>query len=126
MKVAEPDTEGALVEMAAYATTAQTQRLCGKWRKVQERDAADPDDPDTPAEPRPTVIVIHDEDGIELRVRFDHVRGELVLASLERRRQGGARRTERMPPLLPGAEINPADGRPGVRRRPPRREAHHR
>ena len=43
MKVAAPETERALVDMALHATTAQTQRICGKWGKVAERENADPD-----------------------------------------------------------------------------------
>ena len=81
-RVAEPSTEAALVEMALHATTSQTQRLCGKYRKVTARAATDPDDGAEP-ESRPTVIVVRDDDGVEIRARFDHVRGELVLASLE-------------------------------------------
>ena len=84
-KVAAPDTESALVELALHATAAQTQRICGKWRKVDQRDKHD--DPDTAGEvvtePRPTVIVVRDEDGIEITARFDHVHGELVLASID-------------------------------------------
>jgi hypothetical protein len=107
-KVAEPSTEAALVEMALHATTNQTQRLCGKYRTFTERQASDPDD--VPAQQRPTVIVVRDEDGVEIRARFDHLRGELVLASLEAAtRQVRTERREAAPP--PGAETNPADGR---------------
>ena len=42
-RVAAPETERALVDMALHATTAQTQRICGKWGKVAERDDADPE-----------------------------------------------------------------------------------
>ena len=82
VRVAAPETERALVDMALHATTAQTQRICGKWGKVAERDATDPDT-DDPVEQRPTVLVVTDDDGIELRIRFDHVHGQLVLASID-------------------------------------------
>jgi hypothetical protein len=83
--IAAPDTEAALVELATHATVSQTRRICASWRRAErveaEVAAADPynDDPAL----RPRVIVIRDHDGIELRARFDHVNGELVLASLD-------------------------------------------
>ena len=51
MRVAAPETERALVDMALHATTAQTQRICGTWGKVAERDRHDPD----ADEPRPSL-----------------------------------------------------------------------
>lgn len=92
VRVAAPDTESALVELALHATTGQTQRICGKWRKVDARDNPDPDG-DEPVEARPTVMVIKDDDGITLTIRFDHVHGELVLASIDT--EAKAVRTER-------------------------------
>jgi hypothetical protein len=92
VRVAAPDTESALVELALHATTTQTQRICGKWRKVAERDQHDPET-DEPGETRPTVIVITDDDGVELRIRFDHVHGQLVVASIDA--EAKAVRTER-------------------------------
>lgn len=88
--IAAPDTEAALVELATHATVSQTRRICASWRRAErveaEAAAADPysDDPysDDPSL-RPRVIVIRDHDGVELRARFDHVNGELVLASLD-------------------------------------------
>ena len=47
VQVAAPETERALVDMALHATTAQTQRICGKWGKVAERDDTTP----TPTSP---------------------------------------------------------------------------
>jgi hypothetical protein len=82
VKVAAPETERALVDLALHATTAQTQRICGKWRKVDERERTDPET-DQPVEQRPTLLVVTDDDGIELRIRFDHVHGQLVLASID-------------------------------------------
>lgn len=88
-RTAAAHTEGALVQMALHATVGQTQRICGAWRRADPSpaDADDsPTDDDSPTggdEPRPTVLVVLDEDGVEIRARFDHVRGQLVLAGLE-------------------------------------------
>src|SRR6478735_6645647 len=90
-RVAAPETETALVELALHATTAQNQRICGKWRTIEGRDKAVPDG--EPADGHPTVMVIKDDDGITLTIRFDHVRGELVLASIDAEAKGV--RTER-------------------------------
>ena len=83
--IAAPDTEAALVELATHATVSQTRRICASWRRAErveaEAAAADPSSDDPVLRPR--VIVIRDHDGIELRARFDHVNGELVLASLD-------------------------------------------
>ena len=92
VRVAAPETERALVDMALHATTAQTRRICGKWRKVDERDRHDPDTGQL-VEQRPTLLVVTDDDGIELRIRFDHVHGQLVLASIDS--EAKAIRTER-------------------------------
>jgi hypothetical protein len=92
VRVAAPDTESALVELGLHATTAQTQRICGKWRKVDERDRRDPET-DLVREPRPTVVAVTDDDGVEVRARFDHVHGQLVLAALDA--EAKAVRTER-------------------------------
>ncbi len=80
-RVAAPDTEGALVQMALHATVAQTQRICGAWRRVEHQD--DPHGIDGDDDRRPTVVVIRDDDGIEICARFDHVHGELVLAGID-------------------------------------------
>src|SRR6478735_3500958 len=56
-RVAAPETEGALVELALHATTAQTQRICGKWRTVDGRSHPETD-ADAPTEARPTVMVV--------------------------------------------------------------------
>ena len=95
--IAAPDTEAALVELATHATVSQTRRICASWRRAErvEAEAAAArsgddaqnhnsnypysDDPSL----RPRVIVIRDHDGVELRARFDHINGELVLASLD-------------------------------------------
>ncbi len=37
-RVAAPDTEGALVELAVHATVGQTRRICGQWRKVEDAE----------------------------------------------------------------------------------------
>gem|GEM_PF-1467590 len=90
--IAAPDTEAALVELATHATVSQTRRICASWRRAErvEAEAAaarSGDDANNPYSDdpslRPRVIVIRDHDGIELRARFDHVNGELVLASLD-------------------------------------------
>jgi hypothetical protein len=108
-RVAAPDTESALVELALHATTAQTQRICGKWRKTEARDSPDPDG--QPADGHPTVMVIKGDDGITLTIRFDHVRGELVLASIEA--EARAVRAERADAAaLDPANVNDPDGVP--------------
>jgi hypothetical protein len=107
-RVAAPDTESALVELALHATTAQTQRICGKWRKTEARDSPDPDG--QPADGHPTVMVIKGDDGITLTIRFDHVRGELVLASIEA--EARAVRAER----ADAAALDPANECPPVTR----------
>jgi hypothetical protein len=84
VRVAAPDTESALVQLALYATTAQTQRICGKWRMVDERDNPTPDqETGSPGESRPTVLVVPDDDGIDMHIHFDRIRGELVLAAID-------------------------------------------
>lgn len=89
-RVASPVTEVALVELARHATVEQTRRFCAKWRRVGgeavDESANGPDEvtarhADEAALGR--VIVIHDEDGVELRARFDHVHGALVLGALD-------------------------------------------
>ncbi len=82
VRVAAPETERALVDMALHATTAQTQRICGKWGKVAQRENAEPN-AETPSRQLPELLVVTDDDGIELRIRFDHVHGQLVLASID-------------------------------------------
>lgn len=89
--IAAPDTEAALVELATHATVSQTNRICAAWRRVAAEEAAETDasgDASTDVHPEapsaaPRVVVIRDVDGIELRAHFDHVHGELVLASLD-------------------------------------------
>src|SRR3954468_24737542 len=54
-RVAAPDTEGALVDLALHATVGQTRRICGQWRKVEQRESADPE-MDGRSEARPTVM----------------------------------------------------------------------
>jgi hypothetical protein len=88
VRAAEPSTEAALVALAVQATTAQTQRLCARWRRHQA-DVPALRDPGSAAERaaelayHPTVVVDTDEQGITLVARFDHVDGALVLASLD-------------------------------------------
>ena len=88
--IAAPDTEAALVELATHATVSQTNRICAAWRRTAADDAAESAadagdaaalrvDPTTQSR----VLVLRDADGIELRAQFDHVHGELVLASLD-------------------------------------------
>ncbi len=116
-KVAAPDTEGALVELAVHATVAQTQRICGAWRKVDTRDVAEQpgDQPGDAAgvtdDPRPTVVVFRDDDGIEITCRFDHVRGELVLASIDAEARQ-ARREREVAAVVDPAQANDPHGRP--------------
>ncbi len=93
--IAAPDTEAALVELATHATVSQTRRICASWRRAERVEAeaaalasADPtadqiSDPTADPFLRSRVIVFRDHDGVELRARFDHVHGELVLASLD-------------------------------------------
>jgi hypothetical protein len=111
-RVAAPDTEKALVTMAMHATVGQTRRICGQWRKVELRDAAAGSDAAAEHERRshPEVIVIRDEDGVEVRVRFDHVRGELVLAALETETKAVRRERAQAAPIVAG-EVNDPAGR---------------
>ncbi len=112
-RVAAPDTEKALVAMAMHATVGQTRRICGQWRKVELRDAPAGTDGAAEHERRshPEVIVIRDEDGIELRARFDHVRGELVLASLEAETKAVRRERAGAAPVVAG-KVHQAGARP--------------
>ncbi len=110
VRVAAPETERALVDMALHATTAQTQRICGKWGKVDEREKTDPETGE-PVEQRPRMLVVTDDDGIELRIRFDHVHGQLVLASIDS--EAKAIRNERKAAAASDpAKTNDPDGRP--------------
>ncbi|NCY15775.1 MAG: HNH endonuclease [Actinobacteria bacterium] len=88
--VAAPDTESALVELATHATVSQTRRICAAWRRAERVERESHGEPGSGTgdgsevpDDHPRVIVIRDHDGIELRARFDHVHGELVLASLD-------------------------------------------
>jgi hypothetical protein len=81
IRVATPETEAALVDLAVHATVGQIQRICSTWRRVEAAELAEGSPDESAATGR--VIVIRDDEGIELRARFDHVHGELVLASLE-------------------------------------------
>ncbi|MCD9624854.1 HNH endonuclease signature motif containing protein [Rhabdothermincola salaria] len=94
-RAADVSSEAGLVALAAQTTVAQTERLTRQWRRLKETrpeliddDGADPDDPEAPTAAElgyhPTVVVIRDDDGVELRARFDHADGELVLAGLDR------------------------------------------
>lgn len=86
---ADEASEGALVDLATRATVAQTQRLCSAWRRQRATDphlggvapqgASDGGGQGDAA----TVVVTRDAHGVELRARFDHVDGAVVLASLE-------------------------------------------
>lgn len=101
-RVASPVTEAALVDLARHATVEQTRRFCATWRRVggdadaevdaevdAEADAESADGPDDVTARHADdaalgrVIVIHDDDGMELRARFDHVHGALVLSALD-------------------------------------------
>lgn len=90
-RVATPLSEAALVDLARHATVDQTRRICAAWRRydapsgdetseatIDERAARVADEAAIGR-----VIVIHDTDGVELRARFDHVNGALVLAALD-------------------------------------------
>jgi hypothetical protein len=83
-RVAAPDTEAALVELAVNSTVDQTRRICGAWRRVDDTASASAQ-ADVAVEEQAIgrVLVIHDDDGVELRARFDHVHGALVLAALD-------------------------------------------
>ncbi len=110
VRVAAPETERALVDLALHATTAQTQRICGKWGKVAERDNTDPN-AETPSRRLPELLVVTDDDGVELRIRFDHVHGQLVLASIDA--EAKAIRQERKTAAASDpAKANDPDGRP--------------
>jgi len=90
-RVATPVSEAALVDLARHATVDQTRRICAAWRRydassgdetseetIDERAAQAADEAAIGR-----LIVIHDTDGVELRARFDHVNGALVLAALD-------------------------------------------
>jgi hypothetical protein len=88
VRVATPETEAALVDLAVNATVDQTRRICAAWRRVEDTIAGDaPTDTDDRCGGENAgvgrVVVIHDDDGVELRARFDHVHGAFVLAALE-------------------------------------------
>ena len=83
VRVADPDTEQALVELAVHATVGQTQRLCRAWRRVDAEESDADRDAVAPGGSPGRVVVVRDEDGVELRARFDHVEGALVLAGLD-------------------------------------------
>ena len=80
----------------------------------------------SPVEQRPTLLVVTDDDGIELRIRFDHVHGQLVLAVDRLRSQGHPQRTQDTPLRSTRPTANDPNGAPGVRRGPHRRQAHRR
>ena len=81
-KVAEPDSEAALVELSQHTSMGQLQKVCSSWRAVArqpESQAAD----DAVSDAVGRVVVFHDDNGMELRASFDHVHGALVLSALD-------------------------------------------
>ena len=117
-RAAGPSTEKALVDLAVQSTTAQTQRLCGRWRRHQEANPDLRDDPvdHAPSDQhpdrgyRPTVIVDHDDDGVTIRARFDHVDGAYVLTALDRStHEVRAERRDAVPVAGVPTEGRPAD-----------------
>lgn len=88
-RVASADSVDALVDLARHATVEQTRRFCAKWRRVDGSTGGDQpageDDTARAADDTALgrVVIIHDDDGVELRARFDHVHGALVLTALD-------------------------------------------
>ena len=117
-KSGEASTEGALVAMAVHATTSQTQRICATWRRVSLQDdisgvdGGDGGDGGPVVETKPTVIAVDDSDGMDITVRFDHVRGELVLAAIDSAARQIRRERKDAAPVDP-ADVNDPDGIPG-------------
>ena len=98
--------------MAVHATTSQTQRICATWRRVarQDSDAGDGDgDGSVMVDPKPTVIAVRDSDGMDITVRFDHVRGELVLAAIDSAARQ-IRREHKTAATVDPAEVNAPTG----------------
>lgn len=108
-RAADAASEEALVDLATRTTVAQAQRLCGAWRRQRATDPSlggEPAKADRgPVVVRPRVVVVRDLDGVELRARFDHVDGAVVLASLDAATHQV--RTER----ADAAPVDPADER---------------
>ena len=111
-KSGEGSTEGALVSMAVHATTSQTQRICATWRRVALQDDVSVDDAGTIVDPKPTVIAVTDSDGMDITVRFDHVRGQLVLAAIDSAARQVRRERKTAAPVDP-ADVNDPTGIPG-------------
>ena len=62
-------------------------------------------------DPKPTVIAVRDSDGMDLTVRFDHVRGELVLAAIDSAARHLRRKRKTAAPVDP-TDVNDPNGRP--------------
>ena len=111
-RVADPETERALVELALHATVGQTQRICRAWHRTAQEERAADEAPvlagggQGPRHGR--VVVVTDDDGVELRLRFDHVEGALVVARIDE--AADEVRRERRYAVLPDGP--PVDGRP--------------
>ena len=57
------------------------------------------------------MLVVTDDDGIELRIRFDHVHGQLVLASIDAEAKA-IRHERKTAAAADPAKVNDPDGRP--------------
>ncbi|MCW2521683.1 MAG: endonuclease [Frankiales bacterium] len=86
-RVAEPDSEADLVELALAATAAQTERTVRGWRRAEALAA------DRPNETERRYFTHHfDEDGmLVLRARMGPEEGALFLAALEESQERAAR-----------------------------------
>ena len=111
-KSGEVSTEGALVSMAVHATTSQTQRICATWRRATLHDDSPNNGGGPVVDRRPTVIAVTDSDGIDITVRFDHVRGQLVLAAIDSAARQVRRERKTAAPVDP-TDVNDPTGIPG-------------
>lgn len=87
-RVATPENEALLVEMAENAPASILETLCRRFRGVLDADA--PETPETPAEAdeRRRVRVLHTDDGrLRLSVELDADEGARLLAALDVARQ---------------------------------------
>ena len=84
-RVADPESEAALVDLSQYTSMGQLQKVCSAWRKVDSADSPSVTDLEGASDTSHLgrVVVFHDDDGIQMRASFDHVHGALILSALD-------------------------------------------